>query len=69
MAGAADAVIGQIPLIVATGTVGLIASQVAQLSKAQRKRLIKKQPYYCRKCKRKHRYGTAVYREHVIYGR
>ena len=69
MAGAAESVIGQVPLLVATGVVGLVASQVAQLSKAQRKRLVKKQPYYCRKCKRKHKYGTAIYREHVIYGR
>ena len=68
-ATAATAIMGQVPLIVATGTVGLIASQVAQLSKAQRKRLVKKQPYYCRKCKRKHKYGTAIYREHVVYGR
>jgi len=69
MAGAAESVIGQVPLLVATGVVGLVASQVAQLSKAQRKRLVKKQPYYCRKCKRKHKYGTAIYREHVVYGR
>ena len=58
-----------VPTIVAAGVVGVIASQVLKLSKTQRRRLVNKQPYYCRKCKRKHRYGTAIYKEHACYGR
>ena len=58
-----------VPTIVAAGVVGVIASQVLKLSKTQRRRLVNRQPYYCRKCKRKHRYGTAIYKEHACYGR
>ena len=69
MATAANNLMGTVPLIVTAGVVGVIASQVAKMSKPQRERLIHKQPYYCKKCKRKHKYGTAIYREHASYGK
>jgi len=64
-----NSIMGTVPTIVAAGVVGVIASQVLKLSKTQRKRLVKRQAYYCRKCKRKHHYGTAIYKEHACYGR
>jgi len=69
MATPADRLIDQVPLIVTVGVVGAIASQVAKMSKSQRKRLINKQPYYCKKCKRRHNYGTVIYKEHMTYGK
>ena len=69
MATPADRLMDQVPLIVTAGVVGVIASQVAKMSKPQRKRLINHQPYYCKKYKRKHKYGTAIYREHAVYGK
>ena len=69
MATPADRLMDQVPLIVTVGAVTLLASQVAKMSKPQRERLRHNKPYYCRKCKRKHKFGTAIYREHASYGR